>query len=139
MIRDPDVVYQDEPALTVDEFVAVRTASTLSERRPVSDRTCSEGMLAHADLTVTARIGTRFVGVSRSVTDFHYCCYLSDLAVDAQFQKRGIGAGLVRETRARLKPTCRRLLLSAPDAVAYYPKIGFERHPQAWTISPAGR
>jgi predicted N-acetyltransferase YhbS len=95
--------------------------------------------MAHADLTVTARIGTRLVGVSRSVTDFHYCCYLSDLAVDAQFQKRGIGAGLVRETRAHLEPTCRLLLLSAPAAVDYYPKIGFERHPQAWTIPPVGR
>ncbi|MDE0831236.1 MAG: GNAT family N-acetyltransferase, partial [Vicinamibacterales bacterium] len=84
-------------------------------------------------------IDTQLVGVSRSVTDFHYCCYLSDLAVDAQFQTRGIGVGLLRETRARLQPTCRLLLLSGPAAVDYYPKIGFERHPQAWTIPPAGR
>ena len=77
--------------------------------------------------------------MSRSVTDFPYCGYLSDLAVDAQFQTRGIGVGLLRETRARLQPTCRLLLLSGPAAVDYYPKIGFERHPQAWTIPPAGR
>lgn len=76
--------------------------------------------------------------MSRSVTDFHYCCYLSDLAVDAQYQRQSIGAALIRGTRAHLQPTCRLLLLSTPGAGGYYPKIGFERHPQAWTMPPSG-
>ncbi len=90
MTTIPDVTFQTEPAL--------------AERRPVSHRACIEGMLAHADLTFTARVATRLVGVSRSVTDFHYCCYLSDLAVDAQYQRQGIGAGcrrLLSEGRVR--------------------------------------
>lgn len=139
MAKHLNVTYQTEPSLTADEFIALLEASTLGERRPVSNRKCIEGMLAHADLTVTARRGPQIVGVSRSVTDFHYCCYLSDLAVDTQFQKQGIGAALVRETRVRLESTCRLLLLSGPAAVDYYPKIGFQRHPEAWTIPPTGR
>ncbi len=102
MTTIPDVTFQTEPAL--------------AERRPVSHRACIEGMLAHADLTFTARVATRLVGVSRSMTDFHYCCYLSDLAS-------------THSTRGRA---------SAPGAVGYYPKVGFERHPQAWTIPPSG-
>ena len=130
------ITYQVEPDLEAEEFIAVLEASTLAARRPVSDRTCIEGMLAHADLIITARTSVRLVGVARSVTDFHYCCYLSDLAVDGRHQRYGIGTRLIRETQARLRPTCRLTLLSAPAAVDYYPKVGFEHHPQAWTVPP---
>jgi GNAT superfamily N-acetyltransferase len=132
------ITYQIEPKLSAREFIDVLETSTLAARRPVSDRPCVEGMLAHADLIITARAGARLVGVARSVTDFHYCCYLADLAVDDRRQRQGIGTRLIRETQERLRPTCRLLLLSAPAAVDYYPKIGFERHPQAWSL-PHGR
>ena len=93
-------------------------------------------LLSNADLIITARAGAHLVGVARSVTDFRYCCYLSDLAVDHRHQRQGIGTRLIRETQGRLRPTCRLILLSAPAAVDYYPKVGFELHPQAWTIAP---
>jgi len=135
----PDQIsYEVEPNLSAHEFIDVLEASTLATRRPVSDRPRIEGMLAHADLIISARVGPRLVGVARSVTDFHYCCYLSDLAVDVRSQRQGIGTRLIRETQDRLRPTCRLLLLSAPAAVEYYPKVGFERHPEAWTL-PRGR
>jgi predicted N-acetyltransferase YhbS len=72
--------------------------------------------------------------VARSVTDFNYCCYLSDLAVDLEYQKRGIGRGLIAETQKALGPRCGIILLSAPAAVQYYPHIGFQHHPQAWIL-----
>ncbi|MDX1417469.1 MAG: GNAT family N-acetyltransferase, partial [Candidatus Promineifilaceae bacterium] len=106
------------------------------ERRPVDDPTCIDGMLEHADLLVTAWNGGTLVGVARSVTDFNYCCYLSDLAVDQELQKSGIGRHLIRRTRQQLGPRCKIILLSAPAAVAYYPRIGFTQHPSAWTLNP---
>ncbi|MCK5438364.1 MAG: GNAT family N-acetyltransferase [Gemmatimonadetes bacterium] len=130
------IEYAIESDLTVDEFIGVLKASTLSERRPVDDHACVAGMIERADLIVTARAGGSLVGVARSVTDFHYCCYLSDLAVDERYQKRGIGKRLVDETRARLGPRCTLILLSAPAAIEYYPRLGFERHPQAWILEP---
>jgi predicted N-acetyltransferase YhbS len=132
----PTISYHTEPDLAADAFIHLLEASTLAARRPVSDRQRIEGMLAHADLIITARAGTRLVGVARSVTDFHYCCYLSDLAVDREYQRRGIGTGLIRATQDRLRPNCRLLLLSAPGAVDYYPRVGFERHAEAWTLPP---
>ncbi|MEO8497987.1 MAG: GNAT family N-acetyltransferase, partial [Planctomycetota bacterium] len=93
-----EFTYQLEPNLTPDEFVDVLRRSTLSERRPVDDAATMQAMLAHADLIVTARAGGLLVGVSRAITDFAYCTYLSDLAVDAEFQKRGIGKELIRRT-----------------------------------------
>jgi ribosomal protein S18 acetylase RimI-like enzyme len=74
------------------------------------------------------------VGIARSVTDFYYCCYLSDLAVDRDFQRQGIGRELISRTQAELGNRCTIILLSAPKAVDYYPRIGMERHPQAWVL-----
>ncbi len=93
-----DVAHQIKPSLSADEFVDVLRRSTPAERRPVTDAAVIAGMLAHAGLIVTARVGGRLVGVARSLTDFSSCTYLSDLAVDAEHQGRGIGRELVRRT-----------------------------------------
>ena len=90
-------------------------------------------MLERADLLCTAWAGDLLVGVARSVTDFSYCCYLSDLAVHISFQKRGIGVELLRLTQSLLHPKCTMILLAAPKAEGYYPKIGMVRHHSAWT------
>ncbi len=130
------MTYPENEALTAVEFIDVLNRSTLGRRRPVDDLACIQGMLDHANLLVTARSDGRLVGVSRSVTDFHFCCYLSDLAVDSAFQCHGIGKELIRRTQARLGDRCTLILLSAPAAVDYYPHIGFEHHNQAWVLKP---
>ena len=91
-------------------------------------------MVGNANLTVTAWNGARLVGVARSVTDFAYCCYLSDLAVDEKLQRSGIGRALIRETQKKLGPRCNIILLAAPKAVDYYPRVGFSSHPSAWVL-----
>lgn len=122
--------------VTVEDFRAVLIRSTLAERRPVEDRESLTGMLRHADVMATCWDGARLVGIARSVTDFTFCCYLSDLAVDEEFQRQGIGKALVALTQTRLGPLCKIILLAAPAAVDYYPRIGFRHHPQAWVLSP---
>jgi predicted N-acetyltransferase YhbS len=129
-----DVYYAIDEPPDVDEFIDILRRSTLATRRPVDDRACLQGMLDHADLIVTARHNSRLIGIARSVTDFHYCCYLSDIAVDQAHQTRGIGKQLIRETRKQLGKCCKLILLSAPDAADYYPKIGFTHHPRAWLL-----
>lgn len=129
------LTYTTQGPLATDEFIDVLRRSTLGERRPTDDRGCMEQMVRDADLTVTARDADGLlVGVARSVTDFGYCCYLSDLAVDSAFQRQGIGLELIRHTREALGPRCKLILLSAPAAVDYYPRIGFERHPHCYVI-----
>jgi GNAT superfamily N-acetyltransferase len=94
-----EIEYLLEPKLTVGEFVDVLRRSTLAERRPVDDARTMAEMLAHADVIVTARDSRGLlVGVSRAITDFSYCTYLSDLAVDEAFQRQGIGRELIRRT-----------------------------------------
>jgi ribosomal protein S18 acetylase RimI-like enzyme len=128
--------YEINSPISADQFIDILERSTLAERRPVGDRDTIEGMLRHANLLVTAWEGDRLVGVSRSVTDFHYCCYLSDLAVDREIQDQGVGRELVRQTRKQLGPRCVLILLSAPAARDFYPRIGFTQHESAWVLSP---
>lgn len=121
-----EITYRSDAKITVDDFIDVLRRSTLDERRPVNDRKRMQTMLDHATVTVTAWSGTELVGVSRALTDFAYCCYLSDLAVDRNFQHQGIGRELVRLTHATAGPSTTLILLAAPKAIDYYPKIGMK-------------
>jgi len=127
--------YQLEPDLSVEEFVDVLARSTLAERRPVNDRPTITKMLAHADVLVTARQDGQLIGVSRAISDFSYCTYLSDLAVDQAFQGQGIGRELIRRTHEAAGLATTLILLAAPKAQTYYPHIGMTKHESCWIIA----
>ncbi len=126
--------YSTDIPINPTTFIDLLHRSTLAERRPVDDAETIAGMLANADLTVTAWDGDLLVGVARSVTDFNYCCYLSDLAVDVAYQRQGIGVELITHTQAQLGPRCNLILLAAPAAADYYGHIGFKPHPRCWIL-----
>ncbi len=134
-MTDAAIVYALEPDLNVEEFRAVLIASTLGERRPVDDRPRLEQMLREADVIVTARIEGRLVGISRALTDFSFATYLSDLAVAAAEQGRGIGRALIQRTHAAAGRRTMLVLIAAPGARTYYPHIGMEPHDSCW-ITP---
>ena len=122
------VVYRVENRLDPDEFLDVLRRSGLAARRPVDEPDRIRGMVENANLTVAARDSDGLlIGIARSITDFAYCCYLSDLAVDVAWQKNGIGRELIRRTRDSIHPKALLLLLSAPAAMDYYPRIGMEK------------
>ncbi len=126
--------YKINHNITIEQFLGLLKASTLAERRPVGDLACMQGMLENASLLVTAWDGDLLVGVARSITDFHYACYLSDLAVHADYQRRGIGRSLQHLTQRQLGPQCKLILVAAPAAHAYYEKIGFTHNPRCWVL-----
>ena len=129
------LTYQRENSLDVDEFIDVLNRSTLGERRPITDKPRIRKMLENANLIVTVRNdeGT-LIGIARAVTDFTFCCYLSDLAVDVAYQRQGIGKALIDAVYQQIGDETQLLLLSAPDAMAYYPRVGFREVKNAWTI-----
>lgn len=128
------VKYDLEPNLQEIEFIDVLVRSTLAERRPVNQADIIRGMLKHADLIVTARVDETLVGVSRAITDYSYCTYLSDLAVDQAYQGHGVGRELIRRTHEAAGLHTHLILLAAPKARTYYPHIGMEPHDSAWII-----
>jgi GNAT superfamily N-acetyltransferase len=129
------ITYRSGNDIDLDEMIELYVGSTLGERRPVGERVRMARMLEEADLVITAWDGNLMVGISRSVTDWVYCTYLSDLAVRAEYQGQGIGKELVRQTRDAT-PEATVILLAAPKAVDYYPKIGMTRHESAWILRP---
>jgi len=131
-----NIHYFHDRKITSEQFVDVLVRSTLGERRPIHQVDRISAMLQHANLICTAWDDDVLVGVARSVTDFSYCCYLSDLAVDVSYQRSGIGKELIRFTQTRLHPECKIILLAAPKAESYYPKIGFSHFHSAWILSP---
>lgn len=132
------MAYAVEPELSSGEFVDLLIRSTLAERRPVGDLETIAGMLANADLLLTARAADGLlVGVSRAITDFSYCTYLSDLAVDLAFQRRGIGCELIRRPHETAGLHTSLILLSAPQAKSYYPYIGMRQHDSCWVVDRA--
>ncbi len=129
------VDYRIDAEITVDAAIDLYKRSTLGERRPVDRPDIFEGMLKHANLTISAWAGSDLVGIARTLTDFTYVAYLADLAVDERIQRQGIGRQLIEQTQSHLGPECMIVLLSAPKANTYYPKIGFEHNPRAWVLN----
>ena len=120
--------------LDLDQVIELYRASTLGERRPIDDPRIVSDMIRHSNLIVTAWDGDLMVGISRTLTDFSYTGYLSDLAVRESHQRMGIGTELIRKTRERMGPRSLLVLLAAPKAVDYYPRIGFSKHASAWIL-----
>lgn len=127
--------YETDCTISVEEFRDLLNRSSLGERRPVENEECLAGMLENSNLLVTAWDGEKLVGVARSVTDFHYACYLSDLAVDGECQKQGIGTRLQQVTQGQLGPKCKLILISAPAVNDYYPALGYEASTRCWVLS----
>lgn len=128
-----EITYQTEPNLSVAEFRDLLVRSTLGERRPIDNLDHLEKMCKNADIMLTARFEGKLVGVSRSLSDFAFATYLSDLGVDIEFQHLGIGKRLIAETK-KLVPDGKLILLAAPAARAYYPKIGMTQFEYAFYI-----
>jgi GNAT superfamily N-acetyltransferase len=132
-----DIVYRYGNDLDLDAVIELYRASTLGQRRPVDNRDCMAAMMAQANLVVTAWDGPLLVGIARSLTDFCYVGYLADLAVRQSHQRQGIGIQLIQKTREQMGPRSKLVLLAAPQAVDYYPHIGFSQHQSAWLLSTA--
>jgi predicted N-acetyltransferase YhbS len=130
-----DLTYRADAPVTAQQVADLFRSAGL--RRPVDDLDRIQRMIQGADLIVSAWDGERLVGIARSITDFAYCCYLSDLAVSADYQRQGIGQALIDRTRAELGDEVMLLLLSVPDAMTYYPRVGFEPVANGWIIHRA--
>ena len=131
----PTVTYRLEPNLAAEDFIDVLVRSTLAERRPVGELETMRAMLTNADVIVTARLDGLLVGVSRAITDFAFCTYLSDLAVDEKYQRRGIGRELIRRTHEAAGLNTTLILLAAPKAQTYYPHVGMTKHESCWVLA----
>jgi len=130
-----NVEREDGIDLDLNEVLEVYRSSGLGERRPIADTERMAAMVRTANLVVTCRVDGELVGIARSVSDFSYVTYLSDMAVSQSYQRSGIGRALIDATRKEA-PQAKIVLLAAPAATNYYPHIGFTQHGSAWVLNP---
>jgi len=128
-----DITYEIGTVPSVEKIADLYQTSGIN--RPIIDLQRIDEMYKNSNLVVTAWDGKNLVGISRSLTDYAYCCYLSDLAVRNVFQRKGIGKKLIELTKKQIGPKCMLLLLSAPGAMNFYPKIGFKKVDNGFIIS----
>ncbi len=128
------ISYRSDIRITASQFIDVLKRSTLDERRPINSLERIQKMLEHGNVLITAWDGEKLVGVSRALSDFSFCCYLSDLAVDVAYQRMGIGKKLIEETHKVASELTTLILLAAPAAVDYYSKIGMEKFSNCFII-----
>jgi GNAT superfamily N-acetyltransferase len=124
----------DSAELDLDEVLEVYRSSGLGERRPIADTDRMAAMITNANLVITCRVGGELVGIARSLSDFSYVTYLSDMAVSLPYQRAGIGRALIEATQKEA-PQAKVVLLAAPAAAEYYPHIGFAAHNSAWVLT----
>lgn len=122
--------------VTVQEYSVLMKSTPLGERRPLDDRQRIEGMLNNTNLIVTVRFDQKLIGMARVITDFFWVAYISDLVVDPDFQRMGLGKKLILKLRSKLSDECKLLLLAAPFATGYYPHIGFSKENRGWVLRP---
>ena len=141
MPKRSHVLYASEPTLDVAEFRRVLVGSGLGETRPVDDEVRLGKMLSGANLVLTARLdveGKPLIGVLRAMTDFAWVCYISELAVSQSAQGLGIGKGLMDAARRELGPSVAISLISMPDAVGFYERIGMKHMADAFWLGRKG-
>ena len=127
-----NIEYRHNFALDPADIARVFDSSGI--KRPTDNTPRLSRMFAASNLVISAWSNGVLVGVCRALTDFSYCCYLSDLAVDQAFQKHGIGKELIRRVQDTVGHEVSIILLSAPDAMSYYPAVGFAKAENAFVI-----
>jgi GNAT superfamily N-acetyltransferase len=106
-----EIKYRHDILPQTDLVIEVFNSSGIN--RPTSDIDRIKKMFENSNLVVTAWDKEILVGISRALTDFCYSCYLSDLAVKKEYQKKGIGKELIKYTKNAVGDNCNLLLLSA--------------------------
>ena len=131
-----NISYVEAPQVSAPQLAELFRSSGI--RRPVDDLPRLEKMLMHANLLIGAYAAERLIGIARALTDFSYCCYLSDLAVASDYQHHGIGRELIHLIKRRVGDQSMLLLLSSPSAMEYYPRIGLDAVTNGWMIKRVG-
>ena len=128
------ITYSFDNTIPLADLCSLYQDSFLESPRPIEDAETMKNMLKNATILVSAWDKKTLVGVCRSLSDFAYVTYVSDLAVHKNYQRRGIGKQLLQHVQEKSGLKCKLVLLSNTQANSYYPELGFNHHNRAWTI-----
>jgi len=112
-------------SVDIDELVTLYDAVGWSAytREPETLRAA----IAGSSFVVTARRGTRLVGLARAISDGAMDCYLQDVLIAPDQQRSGVGRALVTVVLDRYSGVQRKVLLTGdePRQRAFYESLGW--------------
>jgi hypothetical protein len=82
------IIYKEDVIPTSEQIIALYEDAGLP--RPTNDIDRIKKMFSNSNLIVTAWDGDLLVGVARSITDWAWSCYLADLAIKQEYQKKAL-------------------------------------------------
>ncbi|GGK88248.1 GNAT family N-acetyltransferase [Rufibacter glacialis] len=129
------IIYSFDSRPNADQIIELYDNCGLP--RPTNDKERIQKMFDNSNLIVTAWHNDLLVGVSRSITDWVWSCYLADLAIRQEYKKAGIGRHLIKLTKDKVGEQSMVLLLSVPTAMEYYPKVGFVKQESSFILNRA--
>lgn len=128
------IQYINSKIISATDYIELLNSSTLGLRRPIKQFDRIQKMINNSNILCTAWDNNLLIGVARGSSDFAFDCYISDLAVRQEYQHQGVGKNLIREVKKIIGDDVLLLLLSAPAALEYYPKIGLQKIDNAFII-----
>ena len=129
------IKYLKNVDLNLEDIILVFEKSSIN--RPIGNKKRIKSMFDNSNLVISAWDEDKLVGLCRALTDFSYCCYLSDLAIDIDYQRQGIGRTMIDLVKKEISDEVALILLSAPSAMSFYPKVGFGKIENGFIINRA--
>ena len=117
--------------LTAEEYIDFLKRTGLGAQYP-KERFAERipRLLENASISLAARNDeNRLIGVLLGLTDFAYWLYVTDLGVDRDYERQGIGRSLMKQAHelAGGEKDIAVYLIANEDAVPFYEKLGMKR------------
>ncbi|HLO98222.1 MAG TPA: GNAT family N-acetyltransferase [Fimbriimonas sp.] len=125
--------FTDFERLTAEEYIDFLKRTDLGSQYPKQGfEERIPKLLKNVDLSITARTSDgKLVGVCLGLTDFVYFLFLTDLGVDRDYIKQGIGSSLVKRAHqlAGGEANITITTISNDLAIDFYSKLGMKTQP----------
>ncbi|WP_288906730.1 GNAT family N-acetyltransferase [uncultured Treponema sp.] len=123
------IEYKEE-RLTAEEYIEFLSRTDLGSQYPKERfEQRIQKLVKNVSISLVARDGKKIAGVLFALTDFCYWLYVTDLGVDRDYERQGIGTALIKKTHeiAGGEKDIALYLVANENAVPFYQKLGMTK------------
>lgn len=119
-----EITFRDDREFTVDDILPIYRAYEWSSANKPSALLAG---LQSSHHVVHAWVGNRLVGIGNAISDGHLVVYYPHLLVHPDFERMGIGSGVMKRLMSNYAGFHQQMLTADGNAVAFYERNGFVR------------
>ena len=106
--------------------------------KPIAGAARLQVMIDETQLVLSVWDDEHLIGFARCLTDFEYCCYLSDILILPAYEGHQIGRQLIATLQAYIGPRVTLSLRAADSAVGFYERINLPHADNMFRIGREG-